>query len=445
MKRTLACGAALIALGFAAPLKAERIYVPVIDALGANGKPLTTQLWISNFDGVERSYSSVFLESEADGTELSGRGPRNLVPAYKAAYLRRAADEGETGLLEIDATDLAVNAWIQTSRGHRTFYTGVPVISDATRVEAGGAAFLNGLAPEGKRSVTGVSLINLGSAVAACHVDFLRADGTALGAGVDADVSALSMRPFADALGLGSEPEARSARVSCDQPFYAYAVAVDRGTHEVSFANPEAELNVKARRRANAPPPGGEIVFTQNGLFHSAIKERPKKVLRVPVPRQTPMEVIDLEFDVTAGPWNPRQRSGAHNLIWIHRGRFRSNTVANVNALGPNKHKYKINQNLDLPAKHNTKADVGYTFEQGKTYRVRVVQNALNKVVVCTLSLDGKVVRRMDLSGSIKNKEILVLASGLVAEFGNFNNQHLPEVSSIGWKYSNFRVRMIPR
>ena len=445
MKKTLACGAALIALGFAAPLKAERVYVPVIDALGANGKPLTTQLWISNFYGEERSYSSVFLKSEVDGTELSGSGPRNLVPANKAAYMRRAADEGETGLLEIDATELSVNAWIQTNRGRRTFYTGTPVISDATRVEAGGAAFLNGLAPEGKRSVTGLSLVNLGSEAAACHVDFLRADGTALGAGVDADVPALSMRPFADALGLGSEPEAKSARVSCDQPFYAYAVAVDRNSHEVSFANPEAELKVRRSGFKADPPAGGEIVFTQNGLFHSATKEIPKKVLRVPVPRQTPMEVIDLEFDVTAGPWNPRQRSGAHNLIFMHRGKFRSNTIANVNALGPNKHRYKINQNLDLPAKHNTKSDVGFTFEQGKTYHVRVVQNALNKVVICTLAVDGTVVRRMDFSGSIKNKEILVLASGLVAEFGNYNNQHLPEVSSIGWKFSNFRVRMIPR
>lgn len=446
MKKTLACGFALMALGLTAPLKAERVYVPVIDALGANGKPLKTQLWISNFEGVERSYSSVFLESEADGTELSGSGPLNRVPANKAAYLRQAAGEGETGLLEIDATELSVNAWIQTTRGRRTSYTGVPVISDATRVEAGGAAFLNGLAPEGKRSVTGLSLVNLGSETSACHVDFLGADGTPLGAGVDADVPALSMRPFADALGLGSEPEAKSARISCDQPFYTYAVAVDRGTHEVSFANPEAEIKVATQRSAKVnPPSGGEVVFTQNGVFHSATRAIPKKILRVPVPRQTPMETIDLEFDVTAGPWNPRSPGGAHNLIWIHRGKFRGNTIANVNALGTGRHRYKINQNLDLPAKQNTKADVGFTFEQGRTYHVRVVQNALTKAVTCTLSLNGSVVRRMDFSGSLKDKELLVLASGLVAEFGNFNNQELPEVSSLGWKFSNFRVRMTSR
>lgn len=447
MKRALACSVALIALGFAAPLKAERVYVPVIDALGANGKPLTTQLWISNFDGVERSYSSVFLASEADGTGLSGRGPLTRVPANKAAYLRQAAGEGETGLLEIDAGDLgdlSVNAWIQTSRGARTFYTGVPVISDATRVEAGGTTYLNGLAPEARRSFSGLSLVNLGSEVASCQVDFLGADGTALGAGVAVDVPALSMRPFADALGLGSEPEARSARVSCDQPFYAYAVAVDRGSSQVSFATPEEAFTAKVLR-TEAKAAGAPIVFTQDGLFHSANKTVAKKILRVPVPRQMAMESVEVEFDVVAGPWNPRMKSGAHNLIFLHRGQFRSNTIANVNALGPKRSLFKINQNLDMPAKTNTQAEAGYTFVYGQTYHVRVAQNALTRTVTCTLSYNGQEVRRMSFAGSVRNGEILVLASGLVAEFGNYNNQHLPEVSSLAWKFMNFKATMIPK
>lgn len=448
MKRALAYSVALIALGLAAPLKAERVYVPIIDALGADGKPLTTQLWISNFEGVERSYSSIFLKSEADGTGLSGRGPLNRVPANKAAYLRQAADEGETGLLEIDAADLSVNAWIKTSRGARTFYAGVPVISDATRMEAGGTTFLNGLAPEAhrsvNRSVTGLSLVNLGSDVASCQVDFLRADGTALGAGVAADVPALSMRPFADALSLGSEPEARSARVSCDQPFYAYAVAVDRGTSEVSFATPEDGFTAKVRR-AETKATGGLIVFTQDGLFHSANKSVPKKILRVPVPHQMAMESVEVEFDVVAGPWNPRMKSGAHNLIFLHRGQFRSNTIANVNAMGPKRSLFKISQNLDMPAKSSTQAEAGYAFVYGQTYHVRIVQNALSRTVTGTLSYNGQVVRRMDFAGSVKNGEILVLASGLVAEFGNYNNQHLPEVSSLAWKYLNFKATMIPK
>ena len=33
-----------------------------------------------------------------------------------------------------------------------------------------------------------------------------------------------------------------------------------------------------------------------------------------------------------------------------------------------------------------------------------------------------------------------IAATGLLAEFGHNNNQHLPEVSSLGWKYANLRV-----
>ena len=33
--------------------------------------------------------------------------------------------------------------------------------------------------------------------------------------------------------------------------------------------------------------------------------------------------------------------------------------------------------------------------------------------------------------------------TGLVAEFGNYNDQPLPEVSSLGWKYANFHVEIV--
>ncbi|HEV2853588.1 MAG TPA: hypothetical protein VHC97_12360 [Thermoanaerobaculia bacterium] len=446
MKKTLACSVALIALGFSAPLKAERVYVPVVDVQGADGKPLATQLWISNFDGVERPYSSVFLKSETDGTELSGRGVAARVPANKAAYLKRAAAEGETGLLEIDRDEMAVNAWIQTSRGRRTFYTGVPVISESTRVEAGGTAYLNGLGRQADREVRSLALVNVAGEAASCQVNFLKTDGTAIGAGVAVDVPALSMRPFADALGLLSEPEARSARVSCDQPFYAYALTIDRETSAISFTTPEQEFTTKARQTSGGKAgESGAIVFTQDGLFHLATKQAAKQILRVPVPKQMGMAIVTAEFDIVAGPWNPRQKSGAHNLIFFHRGRFRGNTLANVNALGPSKFLFKINQNLDMPPRANTKAEIGFTFVQGKTYHVRITSNAVTNRISCVLSEDGQVVRRMEFSGSARSQEIAVPASGLIAEFGNYNNQALPEVSSLGWRFLNFRAEMVPK
>lgn len=447
MKRSLACSCALVVLGLAAPSKAEPVYVPVVGARGADGQALATQLWISNFTREERSYASVLLAPETDGTERSGRGARATVPARKAAYLERLAGEGETGLLEIEsAGGLAVNAWIESGRGNRTFYAGVPVISPANRLAAGGAAYLNGLAPDGQREVASLALVNVGREPAQCQVDFLRADGSAIGAGVAVDVPALSLRPFADALGLGLETEARSVRASCDQAFYAYALATDRATAELAFVTPETAFAAAAARTGPSKAAAKQtIVFTQSGRFHYATKEHAKAILRLPVPRQMDLARVTAELDVVAGPWNPRLKSGAHNLLFFHRGRFRSNTIANVNAFGPRRNLFKMNQNLDLPAGQNTRAETGYTLVHGQRYHVTIVQDAATRTVVATLAQNGQTLRTLRFSGSVKNGAVTVPAAGLVAEFGNYNNQGLPEVSSLAFAYENFRVEMVEK
>jgi hypothetical protein len=415
MKSTLACSFALVALGFTAPLRAEPVYVPIVEAQGLGGRALATRLWISNFDGVERSYSAV--------------------------------GDSETGLLEIERTgELAVNAWIESGSGRQTFYAGVPVISEANRLAAGGAAYLNGLARVGQREITDLSLVNVGREKAQCQVDFLRVDGSEIGAGVAVDVPALSLRPFADALGLGSEPEAQSARVSCDQSFYAYALAADRATGEVSFVTPEPAFTAAARAgRSKAATTKQTIVFTQSGRFHYATKEHAKAILRVPVPQAMNASRVTAELDFVAGPWNPRLKSGAHNLLFFHRGRFRSNTLANVNAFGPKRNLFKMNQNLDMPAGWNTQAEVGFTFVHGQRYHVKVVQDAATRTIDLTLSQNGQTLRTLRFGGSVKGGAIAIPASGLVAEFGNNNNQFLPEVSSLAFAYENFRAEIVEK
>jgi hypothetical protein len=399
----------------AAPLRAEPVYVPVVEARAAGGQELATRLWISNFDGVERSYA--------------------------------AAGDSETGLLEIERSgELAVNAWIESGHGRRTFYAGVPVISEANRLGAGEAAYLNGVARDGQREVTGLALVNVGRQPAQCQVDFLRADGSEIGAGVAVDVPALSMRSFADALGLGSEPEAASARVSCDQAFYAYALAADGASDEISFVTPEAAFAAAPRAaRSKAATTKQTIVFTQSGRFHYATKEHAKAILRIPVPHAMNAARVTAELDFVAGPWNPRLKSGAHNLLFFHRGRFRGNTLANVNALGPSKSLLKINQNLDMPAHANTKTETGFAFVHGQRYHVKVVQEAATRIVELTLSQNGQTLRTLRFGGSVKGGAIEVPASGLVAEFGNYNNQGLPEVSSLAFAYENFRVEIIEK
>ncbi|HEV2846611.1 MAG TPA: hypothetical protein VG477_17285, partial [Thermoanaerobaculia bacterium] len=362
-------------------------------------------------------------------------------PADKALVLDDAIAEGGSGLLEIDADPgMEVSAWIKSRHAKRTFYAGVPVISADLAVAAGNATFLNGL--RGDREIASLDLVNLGREKALCQVDFLGADGSAIGAGVAVDVPALSMRPFADALGLGHEKAAVGARVSCDQAFYAYAVGIDPETTEVSFATP-SEAADAARYTSKARTQKATVTFTQTGQYHSATREVPKKVLRIPVPSGMRARLAVAEFDFVAGPWNSRLKSGAHGLMWFHRGKFRSNTVANINALGPGKSLVKINQNLDVPAGTVTNAKGALVFEQGKTYHARVAYDAANKSVALTISHNGSVLKTLPFAATAKGRVIEVSPNGLLAEFGHNNNQHLPEVSSIGWKFLNFRLELM--
>ncbi|HSU83157.1 MAG TPA: hypothetical protein VLR69_12110, partial [Thermoanaerobaculia bacterium] len=286
MKKSLAWSLVLSAFSLV-PLQAETVYVPVIEPMSSAGAPLATQLWISNFDGVERSYATTLLPDQ-EGAEAKAASA--TVPAKRAVYLDRAAAQGETGLLAIDddSQELLVNAWVQSGRGQNVHYAGLPVISSETQAAAGAAVYLNGVGRDGNRDVTQLALINLGDAASQCQVDVVAEDGSLVRNAGSVEVPAKSMSRSEDALGLRGGPKV-TARVSCDQPFYALAALADGKTSEVSFVNPSDAIEKAAaggaRKKAPASTGGGAITFDQNGLFHTATPRNAKRILRVPVPK----------------------------------------------------------------------------------------------------------------------------------------------------------------
>jgi hypothetical protein len=406
MKKWFAASLALVSLA-AAPLKADPVWVPVVAPHGADGRVIATKLRISSADGAEKPYL---------GTKA--------------------------GLIQVETSqDQGIDAWIETARGGRTFVTRVPVISEQNRSEAGAVAYVNGLDPGASR----LGLANLAERSAVCLVDLLRADGSPTGARATVDVPAVALKQLDDdALGLGSDPEAVTAQVTCDSPFYAYAVTVDPRTSEVAFATPETAVQAKAATQA---PVAGKasVVFTASGLLHQPTPQKEKGIVRIPVPKALALRQMVIDWDVTVGPWSKKNPAGAHALLWIHRGRFRSNTVANVNFFGPRKNRFRNNQNLDLPALSNTNGTTGMTLEQGKTYHFRYVYDALVQSVVVTASLNGRVLKTIRMGGSVSHNTITIPASGLVTELGHYSFQEGPEVATLGWRYSNLRVEMIQK
>lgn len=424
----------------AVPLQAAPVWVPVTGLQGAGGRTLATKVWISNYAGETKSYSSLFRQTDGVVADEALRGD---VPGERAVYFNKASVREETGLLEIEAADMRVDAWIQTSRGRQTFITRVPVISADVQTEGGATAFLNGL----DRNLNKIGLVNLGAEAARCDVDFLGADGNLTAASATVVVTAGTLQQFDDALGVLPADHAVTAQVSCSQAFYAYAVAVNKTTSEVSFATPESAMALKAAAKApkTTVDSKGTITFNAPGLLHKASKQNEKGTIRIPVPQTLTLRQMTVDWDVTPGPWSTKNRAGAHALIWLYRGKFRSNTVANVNFYGPNKNFVKVNQNIDLPQGANTNASGNMQLTQGKVYHFHYVYDMASKSIVVLISQDGHTLRTIRLPASAANGTLTVPAGGMISEFGHYSTQKGPEVPTWGWSYSNLRVEMIQK
>ncbi|HEY9420177.1 MAG TPA: hypothetical protein VIW92_02095, partial [Thermoanaerobaculia bacterium] len=275
MRKHFVHGLALLALG-TAPLGAETFYVPVVEPLLRDGSRLSAELKLPR-------------EAKATGAE--------------------------NGLVTIEGTlPSAVQAWIESAHGARTFHTGVPVITSTNRIAAGEAVYLNGLTGD-HRDIVSLDLANLAGAKAQCQLDLLKENGSAAGTIAPLEVAALSTRSFENAAGLGLPFGTVGLRVSCDQDFYAYAVGIDRETREVSFATPSRAASAAPfAREAVAPSNKRTIVVTRSGDFHFATRADPKGKIDLPVPGEIILKQVKAEFDVTVGPWSKRQVDGNHGL-----------------------------------------------------------------------------------------------------------------------------------
>jgi hypothetical protein len=440
MRKAFVSGLVLSALAAVAPASAEKLYVPVHGAIGSTGRALPTEISVSNFDAVERPFSTNFLQAGGAGLARSAAEDRTAVPADRAVRLDRLAPRGQAGLLEIDAApELLVDAVVRN--GHT--FTAVPVISPNNRLAAGDSARLLGL--DRKHGYDGfeIAVANLGDRTAACDAELFGADGGSLGR-TSVQVEALSLGKTEDAASLLGGSIATSAQVTCDQPFFAYAAIVSRGN--LSLIAPSApEVQIAASKIKDDPFPIGTVFFRQEGTFHVATSDHAKGILRIPLAKTMELDKMVIDWDVTPGPWNPKNPSGNHALIWLHRGKFRSNTVANVNAFGPHKDFVKMIQNLDMAAHTNTNVSTKLALERGTTYHLHYVYDAANRDVMVQVMQGSEVLRTAHMKGSAQNKEILVQATGFVAEFGHYKTQKPPEVASIGWAYSNLVVAMIPK
>ena len=450
MKKRLAIGLAFVAALSVSPAFAGFVYVPVLDRNGPGGSTHLTEVWVSNSGTQERRYGTLFLPAGTNGTQRPVPSTKATLPPLRTGKLAGISSPGAPGLLEIEAgTQVLVHARMANSPASGfAGTTEVPVISSDNALAAGSTAHLQGLFRDTSGSYTDLAVVNLANQPAACDVQVFRADGTQLGGTARVAVQPLSLRHFGDALlllGAASIADARS-QVSCDRLFFAFAPVFTASRTLLTFVTPSASGASTLAGPAGPGPAPGAIVFERSGQVHAPVVGQETRTINVPVAQPLALRRLIAEWDVVPGPWTGSRPDGNHNLIWIHRGKYRSNTLANVNTFGPPRSGLKNTQNADMAARAVTAQEVPLTLQQGVLYHLRYVYDAETNRITLTVTTGGDTVATLEMNGSVINKTITVPAAGLFVQFGHTAAQAAGgiEFPTYGWVYSNLRIEMIP-
>ena len=406
--------AALCALTLAAPAAAERLYVPALGT-AADGSPLATKVWAADAHGVAR--------------QVAQR------PAEKAGLIALEADSA-----------FDVSAWM--TRGGAVLGE-VPAFGESEIYQAGVDVQLGDLPRPRAMASLLVGAANLSEQAASCQATLFDRAGRQI-AEIPFEVAAKSLARESVTNGVG---RIDFVRVTCDQSFYPFGLSTQQGGLMPVFAKGIGPNGACQQFLTLVPDTTGDYAASQAGQFHDATKAKAKGIICIKAPKQLNVAKAIYEWDVKVGPWSSRNRSGLHNLLYVFLDRYRSGVVGNVNAAGPNKSFVKVMQNVGMPKGSNTNQKAGYEMQKDLTYHQAYIFDAHNKLFTMQVFLNGQQV--VNFSKECKpgnNGTLMVKPYGkgesqaglaMVAEFGNHVGQHHPEEASIGWKYSNFKMRLI--
>lgn len=464
MKRHAVLSLGALLLVAAAPLAAGTVYLPVLNLDQPADGIYKTRVWLTNYGSSPATVKLLYLDGVGDGTSQRGNPETRVVPPGVTLVL---FDSGGPGMLEVEAPEgVAINAELRNTLlpGPREAFGSVPVVGSEELTEAGDTMVLQGL----RRSKLGVrshlALMNLGHQPASCSASLHAVNGDELVGAPQLRLPPLSHALFEDVVELTSVPQIGDvhARITCDQPAYAYVAVQERPTGEVTFLRPSptgASTLVPPGGEPPPPPPqAGSFVFNRSGTFHVAKRGNALKYFNIPAPKNRAFRRIVLDMDFTHGGWNQKTPEGNHSLFWLHRGaccwpQWAENIVGFVNLFGPQKNFVKAVHNLDYQGKgpHDTTENFsrGFKAAPGQTYHLRYDYDAAGGRIRLKISQRGKVVK--EATAAATASRIRSGNSGVfMAYFGHEEPKGEclvkacgPEVPSYGWKYSNLRVEFI--
>jgi len=460
------------------PAFAGTVYVPVAPPQQIGDVLYRTQVVVGNPGNVERRLTTAFIASGRDGTRTGTVPAAASIPANGTLVLTNVTPTGREGMLEISgAPQLAVSARLEAvSRTGRILSAApLPVVGSDHLVPSGAAAQLQGIS----RIAAGVQhrfgLINLGAREAACTVTAYRAGGSLVGTAARFTVPARSHNgltaPLA-AFGSALFTEAR-VEVSCNAPFYPYAVELSPdGAAAVSVgpsATLDSELHTAEELRADDDGKGGgddkggrngggddegeddggngdggddggdatgEPVVGQDqlsfrGLFLNARQGNSYRVFDLPLRPGVRYKQITVEFDLYLNKWVTPLFHGITALRRNDRTLYYGLIVRGDRAKTV----------LDL-GRDELERDTG-PWKQHSNYHIRLVTNAQTRRVTFELFQGGQLVHT--LSGAMTARDLMASAgTRMRVDFGGTKVADGAYFPPYGWKYSNLTVKAEP-
>jgi hypothetical protein len=445
MKKALAFGC-LVLLAAVAPLAAGQVIVPVASGTISNGTAYRTRLWVSNLSAVPRFFSTAFIASGGDGTKQETFGTPIYVQPGATLLVDGAAPAGKAGFLEVaGAPQLSVAARLELLdvNGNVLSSATLPVVGASSALAANAVAQLQGLE---QAKATGTTadfvLLNLSRAAAQCTIGAYAADHTALTPTAILTLPPLAHRAFngiLQTLVLGDISGVR-LQVSCDHPFYTYAMVYEVGGPQTNVLTPSAPLTadlVGAPSSSGGPgAPAGAQTLSVPGVFLNARPGASTVSYNLPLAAGVPYQRVTVDFDMFLNRWQSDLFHGVFALRRAAASRSDRVLYVGVQLRGDN-----AKTTLDLGYNEQFVKTQG-PWKQQHTYHVRVDYDVVGRTVTLQAFEGG--VLTYTIQGPAFNLDLSDNGNKVHVDFGQSGVADGAYFPPIGWVFSNLQVSMVP-
>jgi hypothetical protein len=459
MKRMLAFGL-LSSILTLSPLSAGEVFVPYASNRTIGGTTYRTKIWVTNTGVAVRRFTTLFVEGGTDGNRLADPDPATAIAVGggTTAVLTKTAPDGKLGMLAIQgAPQLVTMARIEALDANGTLQSSanVPVVSQANAAAAKSVLDLQGMERTGRGAVTDFVILNLSRQPAQCTITAFRANSTQINQTATVTLLPLSQRIFNDALASLGEGLITDThfQVSCDQQFYAYAMAYRIGGPETNYIPPSAGLVGDLVPGSGVPPTGGgsgggigggggagAVVYNVPGTFLVARNGASYTAFDLPAQSGVPYQRAVIEYDMHISKFDPVLLfTGVTSLRRPHADRNLRVLYYGIQIVNRN-----AKTTLDLGIKDVLVKTDG-PWQANGTYHVRLTYDVPSQTVSLDALQNGKVL--YTISGQAQHLDLSAQGADhpLRVDFGQDGIADGAYVPPYGWSFSNLHVVLTPQ